>query len=366
MSAPARSSQGSAQPLLELRNVSKVYGGGLFSKSSTTALKDFSLSIAREPATIVAVVGESGSGKTTMSRLLLGLETPTTGQVLYNGKDLRDSSGSERRTIRRDLQAIFQDPFGVFNAFYRIDHVLTTPIAKFKLAKSRAEARRMIEGALEAVGLRPELTLGRFPHQLSGGQRQRIMVARTLLLRPKVIVADEPVSMIDASLRVTVLANLLKLKREYGISLIYITHDLATAYQISDRIIVLNRGEVVEEGDPEQIVKHPQHPYTQLLIGSIPLPDPKRRWGDTLPDENGLTDSQINATRISRQSGNRAKTTRRPTRPLPVPVGLPFIDPWTSVRGGQSPDLDRRHTGKEAPPRHTLPTRHTCNDGGQA
>jgi peptide/nickel transport system ATP-binding protein len=295
VSAPTRSGRDSTQPLLELRNVSKVYGGGLFDKHSTTALKDFSLAIDPAPATIVAVVGESGSGKSTMSRLLLGLEHPTTGEVRYNGKDLRHASGSERRNARRDLQAIFQDPFGVYNAFYRVDHVLTTPIAKFKLAKSRADARRMIEGALEAVGLNPELTLGRFPHQLSGGQRQRIMVARTLLLRPKVIVADEPVSMIDASLRVTVLNNLLKLKNEYGISLVYITHDLATAYQISDRIMVLNRGEVVEQGDPEQIVKHPQHPYTQLLIGSIPLPDPKRRWGDTLPDENGASDEPLEA-----------------------------------------------------------------------
>ena len=293
MSATSRSGPDSDQPLLELRSVSKVYGGGLFQKHSTVALKDFSLAIAPAPATIVAVVGESGSGKTTMSRLLLGLENPTSGEVRYNGKDLRHATRSERRAARRDLQAIFQDPFGVYNAFYRVDHVLTTPIAKFKLAKSRAEARRMIEGALEAVGLRPELTLGRFPHQLSGGQRQRIMVARTLLLRPKVIVADEPVSMIDASLRVTVLNNLLKLKNEYGISLIYITHDLATAYQISDRIVVLNRGEVVEEGDPEQIVKHPQHPYTRLLIGSIPLPDPKRRWGDTLPDANGTSDDPV-------------------------------------------------------------------------
>ena len=277
MSAPAT-------PLLELRNISKVYGGGLFSKRTATALNDFSLVIAHDPPTITAVVGESGSGKTTMARLLLGLETPTTGAVLYQGKDLRGCSRAEWRGVRRDLQAIFQDPFGVYNSFYKVDHVLTTPIAKFKMARSRADAQEQIEGALRAVGLRPEETLGRFPHQLSGGQRQRIMVARTLLLRPKIIVADEPVSMIDASLRVTVLANLLQLKREFGISLIYITHDLATAYQISDRIIVLNRGEIVEAGDPEQIVKHPQHPYTKLLIGSIPLPDPKRRWGDTLPD----------------------------------------------------------------------------------
>ncbi|MDQ3044929.1 MAG: ABC transporter ATP-binding protein [Chloroflexota bacterium] len=273
--------------LLELRNVTKIFGGGLFQKSQTVALRDFSYTIDSDRPTITAVVGESGSGKTTMAQLMLGLETPTSGQVLYKGHDPRKGSRREKQAFRRDLQAILQDPFGVYNSFYKVDHVLTTPIAKFGLAKSRKEARELIEQALLAVGLRPEDTLGRYPHQLSGGQRQRTMVARTLLLRPKVIVADEPVSMIDASLRVTVLDNLLKLKREFGISLIYITHDLATAYQISDHIIVLYRGDVVEAGDPEQVVKHPEHPYTKLLIGSIPLPDPERRWGEDLVDGNG-------------------------------------------------------------------------------
>jgi peptide/nickel transport system ATP-binding protein len=266
--------------LLELRNITKEYGGGFLSQRKVVALKDFSHVIETEPATITAIVGESGSGKTTMARILLALETPTSGAVLYKGKDLRRLSRQERREFRRDVQAIFQDPFEVYNAFYKVDHVLTTPIAKFHMAKSKAEARQLIEQALEAVGLKPEETLGRYPHQLSGGQRQRTMVARTLLLRPKVIVADEPVSMVDASLRVTVLANLLQLKQQFGISLIYITHDLATAYQISDHIIVLHRGLVVEEGDPEQIVKRPQHPYTKLLISSIPRPDPDRPWGE--------------------------------------------------------------------------------------
>lgn len=267
-------------PIVELRGVSKVFGGGAFGQRDTVALKDFSLAIDAEEPSIIAVVGESGSGKTTMARLLLGFETPTTGEVLYRGQPVRRLSRARSRDFRRDLQAIFQDPFGVYNPFYKVDHVLTTPLAKFHLARSKPEAREQIERALRAVGLRPEETLGRYPHQLSGGQRQRTMVARTLLLRPKVIVADEPVSMIDASLRVTVLGNLLQLKREFGISLIYITHDLATAYQISDRIIVLYRGEVVESGDPEQVVKHPQHAYTKLLINSIPLPDPSLSWGD--------------------------------------------------------------------------------------
>ena len=269
--------------LLEARHVTKIFGGGLFRKHRTVALEDFSFSIGNGQPSITGVVGESGSGKTTMARLLLGLETPTSGEVLYKGKDLRQLSRTEWHAFRRDVQAIFQDPFEVYNSFYKVDHVLTTPIAKFHLANSKQESQALIEEALEAVGLRPEETLGRFPHQLSGGQRQRIMVARALLLRPKLIIADEPVSMIDASLRATVLANLRQLNEEFGISLIYITHDLTTAYQISDNIIVLYRGSVVEAGDVELVVRHPQHPYTQLLIGSIPLPDPQRRWHEEAP-----------------------------------------------------------------------------------
>jgi len=277
-------------PLIELRDVSKVFGGGgMLSQRQVVALKDFSHTIESEPATITAVVGESGSGKSTMANLLLGLEAPSGGEVLYNGKNLGNLSRQERRTFRREVQAIFQDPYGVYNSFYKVDHVLTTPVAKFKMADSKEQTQELIERALLAVGLRPEETLGRYPHQLSGGQRQRTMIARTLLLRPKIIVADEPVSMVDASLRVTILGNLLKLKRDFGISLVYITHDLATAYQISDHIIVLHRGAVVEEGTPEQVVKHPQHAYTKLLIGSIPQADPSKAWGDGLTEiDSGL------------------------------------------------------------------------------
>jgi peptide/nickel transport system ATP-binding protein len=255
-------------------------GGGMFSQRAVVALDNFSLTVDDQKPLIVAIVGESGSGKTTMARLLLGLETPTSGQILYKGTNLYKLDRRTWAEFRRNVQAIFQDPFGVYNSFYKVDHVLTTPLRKFKLARSRDEERRQIEQALRAVGLKPEETLGRYPHQLSGGQRQRTMVARTLLLRPRVIVADEPVSMIDASLRATVLGNLLQLKREFGISLIYITHDLTTAYQISDRIVVLYRGQVVEEGEPDQIVNRPQHAYTRLLISSIPEPDPDRPWAE--------------------------------------------------------------------------------------
>jgi len=275
------------EPLLELRHVSRTFGGGggPFSQRQTVALKDFSLVIDADQPTIIAVVGESGSGKTTMARIALGLDTPTSGEVLYQGKDLRKLSGKEWREYRRGLQAILQDPFGVYNSFYKVDHVLTTPLRKFGLGGSSEKRRELIESALVAVGLQPEDTLGRYPHQLSGGQRQRLMVARTLLLRPRVIVADEPVSMIDASLRATVLANLLQLKHEYGISLIYITHDLTTANEISDRIVVLYHGEVVEAGPPQEVIDRPRHPYTRMLIDSIPEPDPDHAWG-----EHGLVD----------------------------------------------------------------------------
>jgi peptide/nickel transport system ATP-binding protein len=273
--------------LLELRNVRRVYGGGgMFSQRATVALDDFSLTVDDRQPSIVAVVGESGSGKTTMARILLGLEMPSSGQALYKGAELQHISGQAWKEFRRNVQAILQDPFGVYNSFYKVDHVLTTPLRKFKLAGSRDEERQLMEQALHAVGLQPADTLGRYPHQLSGGQRQRLMVARTLLLRPRVIVADEPVSMIDASLRATVLGNLLQLKREFGISLIYITHDLTTAYQISDRIMVLYRGRVVEDGEPDQIVNRPQHAYTRLLISSIPEPDPEQAWAEGEPEDD--------------------------------------------------------------------------------
>ena len=198
---------------------------------------------------------------------------------MYRGKDLATMTASERMQFRRAVQPIFQDPFAAFNPFYRIDHVLRQPIRRFHLADGDKPARQLIEDALEMVGLRPRETLGRFPHQLSGGQRQRIMVARALLCRPRVILADEPVSMVDASLRATILESLVKLKRELGISLVYITHDLTTAYQVSQNIYILYRGSVAEVGSVDKVIGDPKHPYTRLLVNSIPLPDPDLRWG---------------------------------------------------------------------------------------
>src|SRR6266849_8379595 len=236
---------------LECRHVIKVFGGGLFDRGQNTALEDFSLEITSTPPSITAIVGESGSGKTTLARLLLGLIDPTRGEVLYQGKPLPALNGAERRQFLRDVQVIMQDPYEVYNPFYRVDHVLETPIRKFGLAHGREAERHLTEETLRAVGLQPDDTLGRHPHQLSGGQRQRIMVARALLVQPRLIIADEPVSMVDASLRATILESLRKLHTDFGISFLYITHDLTTTYQISENIIVLYRGRVGGVGDVE-------------------------------------------------------------------------------------------------------------------
>jgi peptide/nickel transport system ATP-binding protein len=264
-------------PLIETVSLSKRFAGGL-GRESTLALAGLSLAIDATKPSVIAVVGESGSGKTTLARLLLGLAEPSGGEVRYRGIDLRKLTRDGRIAFRRDVQAVFQDPYGVYNPFYRVDHVLATPVRRFRLATSGTAARELIGDALRAVGLRPEEILGRFPHQLSGGQRQRVMVARALLLKPKLIIADEPVSMVDASLRATILGSLRKLTDERGISILYITHDLATAYQVSDAILVLYRAHLVEAGAIERVVSTPQHPYTRLLVSAIPRAHAARDW----------------------------------------------------------------------------------------
>jgi oligopeptide/dipeptide ABC transporter ATP-binding protein len=272
-------------PLLELRDVTKTFTGGVLGRQRNVALERFSFAIDPDHPSVTAVVGESGSGKTTLARLLLGLIQPTEGEVLFKGRDLHGLSSADRRDFRHHVQAVFQDPYEVYNPFYRVDHVLTTPVRKFGLAQSKAEGQALVEDALRSVGLQPQEILGRYPHQLSGGQRQRIMVARALLLRPRLIVADEPVSMVDASLRATILGSLRKLHEELGISILYITHDLATAYQVADNILVLYRAAVAEAGDVELVVKSPRHPYTRLLVGSIPRVSTVRDWAAESPRE---------------------------------------------------------------------------------
>jgi ABC-type oligopeptide transport system ATPase subunit len=263
---------------LEIRDVDVTFSSGFGGREKKRALQDLSLSVGGPKPGITAIVGESGSGKTTLIRLLLGFQAPSRGEVLYDGKPVARMSDREQTVFRREVQAIFQDPFDVFNPFYRVDHPLLSPFKAFNITRSKDEAYRRIETALRSVGLDPKETLGRYPHQLSGGQRQRVMIARALLLDPAIILADEPVSMVDASLRSTILEILYGLNRDMGISLVYVTHDLTTAYQVADTIVVLHRGQVMEVGAATSIIHDPRHPYTKALIEAVPSPDPDQPW----------------------------------------------------------------------------------------
>lgn len=288
-------------PLIDIKNATKIYGGGLLSGGpQTVALQDFNLAIEQSPASITTIAGESGSGKTTLANVVLGFTTVTSGQILYKGNDVGEMNKQQLLEYRREVQAIFQDPYAVYNPFYRVKHIFDMVINNFKMAANKSDAREMIEDALNVVGLRGEEVLEKYPHQLSGGQRQRMMVSRAFLLKPRLIVADEPVSMVDASLRAMILDIMLRLRDEHNISFLYITHDLSTAYQIGDRIYLLYQGSIAERGDTQEVIENPKHPYVQLLINSIPVPDPTVRWGDE--EIVSVDDEQM---RVSATSGCR-------------------------------------------------------------
>jgi peptide/nickel transport system ATP-binding protein len=270
-------------PLIELDGVSKTYPSTTSDAAPVMALQKLNLRLTEGNPRLLAVVGQSGSGKTTLGSLLLGFETPTEGTIRYRGTLLTEMTTTQRRMFRREVQAVFQDPYSTFNPFYRVEHSLSLPLRNFGLASGRDEMRSHMESACQQVGLDPGQVLDRFAHQLSGGQRQRLMVARALMLRPSLLIADEPVSMVDASLRASILDALQTLRNEHHINIIYITHDLATAYRVSDAIAVLHKGQLVEVAGPDAVMRTPNHPYTQMLVNAIPWPDPARPWG--APDD---------------------------------------------------------------------------------
>lgn len=280
-------------PLLELDEVTTVLGDGV---KQTVANRNVSIAVAASPPQLINIVGESGSGKTTAARTLLGLQRPTSGVARWNGRDIyRSLDRRGRRAFRSDVQAVFQDPYGIYNPFYKIDRVFDLVIKNFGLARGRAERTELIERALTAVNLRPGDVLGRHPHQLSGGERQRVMLARAYLLEPKVIVADEAISMLDVAVRAVIMNILLDFKERLGISTIFITHDLSAARYLGGQIMVMQRGRVVESGDTAAVMEHPQHPYTQLLLDSIPSPDPDERWERRAEVEVVDTDAEVAA-----------------------------------------------------------------------
>ncbi len=275
-----------SQPLLEFKNVTKIFriggGLGLISRRSIKAIDSVSFSIPLNEPTITALVGESGSGKSTIARITLGLLEPTSGEVTYKGRHVRKWLEKGKLDYYREVQPIFQDPYGTYNPFYRVERVLELTARKFRIALDKESARELIIAAMKDIGLRPEDIMGRYPHQLSGGERQRLMLVRILMVKPRLIVADEPVSMIDGSLRAMFLNHLIAFKNQLGISSMYITHDLNTASYVADRIMILCHGRIVEEGPKEDVIREPCHPYTKLLMESMPVPDPRARWREKI------------------------------------------------------------------------------------
>ncbi len=273
----------SEAPLLEFKNVTHIFRvGGLISRRRIKAVDDVSFTIPSEKPMIKALVGESGSGKTTIARIILGLLEPTSGEVLYKGRRIKDWLKKEKTTYLREVQPIFQDPYSIYNPFYRVERVLKLALKKLAKKKSKKEIEDEIISAMKDIGLRPEDILGRYPHQLSGGERQRLMLCRILLIRPKLVIADEPVSMIDVSLRAIFLEHLSSFKEKIGTSCLYITHDLNIAGYIADEIMVLAHGRLVEEGPTKDLIGDPLHPYTKLLVNSIPNPNPRKRWKEKM------------------------------------------------------------------------------------
>jgi peptide/nickel transport system ATP-binding protein len=261
--------------LLELEHVVKVFTiGSLLSRLRIRAVDDASFHIGQ--AEIFALAGESGCGKTTIARILLGFEEATSGDILFQGKRVAEQEKGRRS---RDIQAVFQNPFGTFNPLRMVERYCFETVQNHRLATGREQAVHLIDEKLRAVGLSFEEVAGKYPSEFSGGQLQRISIARSLLTNPILLVADEPASMVDASLRMSIVNLFKKLRDEMGVSILYITHDLATAYYVSDRIAIMFRGSIVEMGPVEKVLTEPKHPYTRLLRESIPEADPSKRWG---------------------------------------------------------------------------------------
>ncbi len=263
---------------LEVRNLEKRFQlGGTIKRPQVHAVDDVSFEL--EAGTITALVGESGSGKSTVARLLARLHTPTSGSVFFEGGDAAKlRSRKEELHYRSQVQIIFQDPFASLNPVKTIRHHLARPLQLHGIVPRRQIDERIHE-LLSSVGLTPpDKVAAKYPHQLSGGQRQRVAIARALAVEPKVVLADEPTSMLDVSIRIGILNLMLKLKEERDLAFLYVTHDLAAARYVADEILVMYAGQIVEQGPIEQVLAEPLHPYTQLLLDAAPDPGVEAKW----------------------------------------------------------------------------------------
>ena len=261
---------GSTVPRLVVTEVDKVFPAGRRSAGGVQALQQVSLTI--EPGESVGLVGASGSGKTTLARLVTGVGRPSAGTITFGSLRVDRLRRRQLRGYRREVQLVFQDPYAALNPVHTVGYALSRPLVNF-LGSDPREVRRLVLRLLDSVGLTPvEQFIEKMPHQLSGGQRQRVVIARALASEPKLLVADEPVSMLDVSLRAGILSLLADRRRERGISLLYITHDLLSARVVTDRLVVLNQGRVVETGATVEVLQHPRHPYTRQLLAALPNP----------------------------------------------------------------------------------------------
>jgi peptide/nickel transport system ATP-binding protein len=247
--------------VLEAKELTKTFGHG---KNAVQAVKQVSFSL--EENEVVTIVGESGSGKSTLARMVLGLLPISSGTLTFNGKDVTHLKGAGRTEYWRDVQAVFQDPFSSFNQFFTVRRLLDRSM---RLLEGKVGQDRL-EESLGYVGLKAADVLDRYPHQMSGGQRQRIMIARALMMRPKLLVADEATSMLDASLRVNILNVLHDLRDTLGLTVLFITHDIGQACYVADRVLVMENGVMVEQGLTDDVIFNPQHEYTRRLLSDVP------------------------------------------------------------------------------------------------
>jgi oligopeptide/dipeptide ABC transporter ATP-binding protein len=271
----------SESPILEVADLRKLFPVGrvhLWSRRAryVYAVDDVSFQLGR--GEVLALVGESGCGKSTLALTLMGLEKPTAGKLVFEGRDVTHVEGRELKQMRRHIQMVFQDPYESLSPLMTIGQIVAEPLVVHGLAREKGEQAKRVHQAIEDAGLKPaEAYLNRLPHELSGGQRQRVVIAGALVLEPTVLLADEPVSMLDVSIRAEILNLLADLRTRRGISILFITHDLATAAYFTDRVAVMYLGRIVEIGPTRDVLAAPAHPYTRALLSVIPVPNPRQR-----------------------------------------------------------------------------------------
>ncbi|WP_099204158.1 ABC transporter ATP-binding protein [Scatolibacter rhodanostii] len=276
-----------AEKLLEIKNVSKIFRiGGMLSGKKLTAVDGISLEVDGEKPVILSVVGESGCGKSTLCKMILRLYQADEGEICLSGNSYANKKKYDPMQFRLDVQPIFQNPYEAFSARKPVDTYLFNTALRLGIAKTRDEAEKLIEETLQSVGMSLAVVKGKYPAQFSGGELQRISIARALITRPKLIIADEPVAAIDASMKMNIVNLFKELKDKYNVSFIYITHDLSTAYYVSDYIATLYRGCLIEYGEAMDIMDNPAHPYTELLMNAVP------RVGDKWSEELILPDTE--------------------------------------------------------------------------